>query len=251
MRNDAGATEVQVEGPAFTRFLFSNTQAGLFWLPIRLFVGFSWLEAGWGKLSGSGWLDGGTALQGFWTRGRRDPGEGSSADRVRVVPRLHQPPAPEQRLHLVRLARSSSASSLVGLGLLFGALTGFAAFFGALMNMSFLLAGSASSNPVLFTMAIGLILGWKVAGYFGLDRYLLPLVGVPWRARRCKPAAPVSTAADGLIGLELPPYRPPRREEREDGGADLVHRPPDRGDATPTGVSVGGSSKVVGSGAWP
>ena len=35
-RNDAGATEVQVEGPAFTRFLFSNTQAGWFWLPIRL-----------------------------------------------------------------------------------------------------------------------------------------------------------------------------------------------------------------------
>jgi len=81
---------------------------------------------------------------------------------------------------------------LVGLGLLFGALTGFAAFFGALMNMSFLLAGSASSNPVLFTMAIGLILGWKVAGYIGLDRYLLPLVGVPWRAP-VQAAAPVST----------------------------------------------------------
>ena len=47
----------------------------------------------------------------------------------------------------------------VGIGLLIGLLTGFAAFFGALMNMSFLLAGSASSNPVLFTLAIGLILG--------------------------------------------------------------------------------------------
>ncbi|HEY7131798.1 MAG TPA: DoxX family membrane protein, partial [Candidatus Limnocylindrales bacterium] len=70
----------------------------------------------------------------------------------------------------------------VALGLIFGILTGFAAFFGALMNMSFLLAGSASTNPVLFTMAIGLILGWKVAGWIGLDRYLLPFVGVPWRA---------------------------------------------------------------------
>jgi thiosulfate dehydrogenase [quinone] large subunit len=69
----------------------------------------------------------------------------------------------------------------VGIGLLIGLLTGFAAFFGALMNMSFLLAGSASSNPVLFTLAIGIILAWKVAGYYGVDRYLLPMLGTPWR----------------------------------------------------------------------
>ena len=72
----------------------------------------------------------------------------------------------------------------VGIGLLIGLLTGFAAFFGALMNMSFLLAGSASSNPVLFTLAIGLMLAWKVAGYYGLDRYLLPLLGTPWHPGR-------------------------------------------------------------------
>jgi thiosulfate dehydrogenase (quinone) large subunit len=68
----------------------------------------------------------------------------------------------------------------VGVGLLLGALTGLAAFGGALMNMSFLLAGSASTNPVLFTLAIGLILAWKVAGYYGLDRFLLPMLGTPW-----------------------------------------------------------------------
>ena len=67
----------------------------------------------------------------------------------------------------------------VGLGLILGVLTGFAAFFGALMNMSFLLAGSASTNPVLFTLAIGLMLAWKVAGYYGVDRWLLPLLGTP------------------------------------------------------------------------
>ena len=62
----------------------------------------------------------------------------------------------------------------VGIGLLLGALTGIAAFFGATMNMSFLLAGSASVNPIMFAFAIGLILAWKVAGYYGVDRYLLP-----------------------------------------------------------------------------
>jgi thiosulfate dehydrogenase [quinone] large subunit len=49
------------------------------------------------------------------------------------------------------------------------------------MNMSFLLAGSASTNPVLFTLAVGLMLAWRVAGYYGLDRYLLPMLGAPWR----------------------------------------------------------------------
>ena len=41
----------------------------------------------------------------------------------------------------------------VGLGLIVGVLTGFAAFFGSFMNMSFMLAGSASTNPVMFALA--------------------------------------------------------------------------------------------------
>jgi thiosulfate dehydrogenase (quinone) large subunit len=45
-----------------------------------------------------------------------------------------------------------------------------AAFFGALMNMNFMLAGSASTNPALFFLAVGLMLAWKVAGHYGLDR---------------------------------------------------------------------------------
>jgi thiosulfate dehydrogenase [quinone] large subunit len=61
------------------------------------------------------------------------------------------------------------------------ATVGVAAFFGAFMNMSFLLAGSASSNPIMFTLAVGLMLAWKVAGYYGVDRYLLPRLGTPWR----------------------------------------------------------------------
>jgi thiosulfate dehydrogenase [quinone] large subunit len=36
-------------------------------------------------------------------------------------------------------------------------------------------------NPVLFTLAIGLILAWRVAGYYGIDRFLLPALGAPWQ----------------------------------------------------------------------
>ena len=69
---------------------------------------------------------------------------------------------------------------LVGLGILLGGLVGIAAFFGALLNLSFLLAGTASTNPVLFTLAILLMLAWQVAGFWGLDRFILPLIGAPW-----------------------------------------------------------------------
>src|SRR3954453_17864499 len=79
MRKEPGGETIDIEGPAFTRFLFGNSRAGLFWLPVRLFVGFTWLEAGYHKLSGTGWLDGGTALQGYWTRAAAVPETGSPA----------------------------------------------------------------------------------------------------------------------------------------------------------------------------
>jgi thiosulfate dehydrogenase (quinone) large subunit len=195
-RKDPAASEVEIEGPRFVRFLFSNTRAGLFWLPIRLFLGFAWIEAGWHKLTGAGWIDGGTALAGYWTNAVNIPEQGRPPityewyrDFINFLLAGH---------HETWFAWLITFGELaVGLGLLLGALTGIAAFFGALMNMSFLLAGSASTNPVLFTMAIGLILAWRVAGYYGLDRYLLPALGAPWRPgavfRRQAASTPAAT----------------------------------------------------------
>jgi len=61
---------------------------------------------------------------------------------------------------------------------------GIAAFFGAFMNWNFMMAGTASTNPLLFTLAILLILSWKVAGHYGADRFLLPILGTPWKPGR-------------------------------------------------------------------
>ena len=200
-RNQPGGETIEIEGPAFTRFLFSNSRAGLFWLPIRLFVGFAWLEAGWHKLTGGGWIDGGSALAGYWTNAVKIPEEGAGRppityewyrDFINVLLTGH---------HETWFAWVITFGELaVGIGLLLGALTGLAAFGGALMNMSFLLAGSGSTNPVMFTMAIGLILAWKVAGYYGLDRYLLPMLGTPWR--------PGTAAQQGASSSGAPPPGP-------------------------------------------
>jgi thiosulfate dehydrogenase [quinone] large subunit len=68
----------------------------------------------------------------------------------------------------------------VGIALIVGAFVGVAAFFGALMNFNYLMAGSASINPVMFLVATLVIVGWKTAGWIGLDRWLLPALGTPW-----------------------------------------------------------------------
>ncbi len=179
-RNEPQADEIEMQGPRFVRFLFYNRRAGLFWLPIRLFVGFAWLEAGYHKLTDPGWTQGGTALQAYW-------------ERAVTIPETGRPPISfEWYASFIQTLLDNGAYTwmawvitigelAVGIGLLVGALTGIAAFFGAFMNMSFMLAGSASTNPVLFTLAIGLMLAWRVAGYYGLDRYLLPALGAPWR----------------------------------------------------------------------
>ncbi|MFA9404074.1 MAG: hypothetical protein ACERKY_13540, partial [Anaerolineales bacterium] len=60
-------------------------------------------------------------------------------------------------------------------------LLGMAAFFGGFMNMNYLLAGTVSTNPLLLAIAIFLILAWKTAGWWGIDRWLLPMLGTPWR----------------------------------------------------------------------
>ena len=181
-RTAPDATVVEVEGPAFTRYLFSNTRAGLFWLPIRIFLGFEWLVAGWDKLTGTGWTDGGSALLGYWQHAVAIPATGSA------------PITFDWYRSFLQVLINNGAQGwfgwliplgelLVGLALLAGALVGIAAFFGVVMNMSYLLAGSTSVNPIMFALAIGLILGWRVAGYYGLDRYLMPRLGVPWKAK--------------------------------------------------------------------
>jgi len=190
-RNSPEAQNVEVEGPAFTRYLFSNTRAGLFWLPVRIFLGFEWIEAGWHKLTGGGWIDGGTALLGYWQNAVKIPEAPGRPPITFEWYRTFLQFLIDNNAHTWFAWLITLGEIAVGVGLLLGALTGIAAFFGALMNMSFLLAGSASVNPIMFTFAVGLMLAWKVAGYYGLDRYLLPMLGVPWHARmETRPPAP-------------------------------------------------------------
>lgn len=72
----------------------------------------------------------------------------------------------------------------IAAGLIFGAFVGVPAFFGGFMNWSFIMAGSASTNGMLFALATWLVLAWRNAGWIGLDRWLLPMIGTPWKLGR-------------------------------------------------------------------
>ncbi len=139
-------------------------------------------------------MDGGTALQGYWTNAVAVPEEGHAAityDWYRTfLETLLNNDAYTWFAPLIVFGEMA-----VGLGLLVGALTGFAAFFGALLNMSFLLAGSSSTNPVMFTLAVGVMLAWRVAGYYGVDQWLLPLLGTPWRKKAAAEGSTTSPAS--------------------------------------------------------
>jgi thiosulfate dehydrogenase [quinone] large subunit len=87
---------------------------------------------------------------------------------------------------------------LIGIALIIGAFTGIAAFFGGFMNFNFMLAGSASTNPMLFAIAVALILAWKVAGYIGADYFLLRFIGTPWRGRRETAVTVAAASPEGV-----------------------------------------------------
>ena len=169
---------VTVEEPALARALFSEAGPwSVVWTVVRVYLGYEWISAGWHKVSGTGW--GPEALHGFWAKAVIVPETGKAAisyDWYRSFLQFLLDSKAENWMASV----IAWGEVLVGVALILGALVGIAAFFGAIMNMNFMLAGSASTNPVLFLLAVLLILAWKTAGWWGLDRWLLPRFGTPW-----------------------------------------------------------------------
>lgn len=173
-----GQDDIAVRNPTLTQFLFESPRSAPLWLGARVYLGYEWFDAGWHKITNPEWMNG-SSLRGYWERAASIPEQGRPAVTYDWYRDFLQ--GLLNGGHETWFAPFVAAGEvLVGVALVLGALVGVAAFFGALMNMSFMLAGSASTNPILFTLAIGLMLAWKVAGYIGVDRFLLPVLGAPW-----------------------------------------------------------------------
>jgi len=170
---------MQIPDPPIARFLFSDTRMAWFWLIVRVYAGWGWLGPGWGKLHDPVWTGSkaGVALSGFIAAAMKKTVGGLHPDVSGWYASFLQAfVAP----HVVAWSWAISlGETAVGIGLILGLLTGVAAFFGAFMNANYLFAGTVSVNPILFVLATWLVLAWRVAGYYGLDYWALPALGVP------------------------------------------------------------------------
>ncbi len=168
-----------VTDPPFAQTLFGDWRWAWLWLVIRLYVGYEWLLAGWDKIVNPSWVgpQAGTALRGFLNNAMSLTSGAHPAVQPWYAAFIKTVILPGVDFWSYVVAFSET---LVGLGLILGIFTGIAALFGFFMNMNYLLAGSVSTNPVLLFLSIFIILAWKTAGWWGLDRWVLVDLGTPW-----------------------------------------------------------------------
>ena len=188
----------KLQDPPFARFLFADPRAAWLWLLVRVWLGWEWIDASLNKLNNPAWVQTGEAVKGFWTNAVAIPETGRAPISFAWYRSFLQILL-DSEAYTWLAPLIAYGELLIGIGLILGAFTGIAAFFGAFLNWNFMMAGTASSNPVLFVLAIGLILGWKVAGYLGADYFLLRFLGTPWRGR--------GTEEPGVLPPESAPAR--------------------------------------------
>ena len=204
------ARPVYIEEPRFARWLFASSQAAWIWLIARLWLGWEWFQAGWTKVFGGNitwrfwnWGDEAYSLTGDgnigWVRSGTVEGQqvgvgDNVAGFANNAIESAQGPHPDvayswyvDYLEWIRDTAHPVLGSMVAIGevvigvlLIVGLFTGIAALLGSILNFSFVFAGSAGVNPAMLLVSGLLILAWRNAGWYGLDRWVLPALGTPW-----------------------------------------------------------------------
>ncbi|TCP65785.1 DoxX family protein [Baia soyae] len=148
-------------------FLRSNVYATFLLTVVRLSLGMIWIQAGWHKVTGSftaqkflaGALQKSTgdfpSVQAWWAWFLKNI----------AIPHIN-----------VFDFLVSWGELLVGIGLIAGLFTTFAALMAIMMNFAYLFSGTLSMNPpmILFTIFV-LVAGFN-AGRWGLDRWVIPVL---------------------------------------------------------------------------
>lgn len=165
----------QIEEPFITRLLVADTSLAPVWLAARLVVGLAWLRAGWIKL---------VDPTGAWVGARAGAGVIQQLNLAAHAPSDSGVDVSPWYLALLERAVVPNAATvsrvltvtelILGVAVTLGLLTGFGALAGTGLHASYLLRG----DPLVLLLATFLVLGWRVAGLMGLDRWALPLLGV-------------------------------------------------------------------------
>jgi thiosulfate dehydrogenase [quinone] large subunit len=172
---------IEIPEPKLSRLIFSDTRLAFIWLIFRLYVGSYWLMAGFDKLGDSVTFGGVSqeTIQNFTTGfSQKITGVHSGLDGwyLNFI----------QHIVLTHAALFAYfvtyGEILMGVVLIVGIFTGIAAFLSAFLTLNYLFAGTIIIvNPIILFFEIIIILSWRTAGWYGLDRYILPAIGVPWQ----------------------------------------------------------------------
>lgn len=146
---------------------WTNPKVAIIWTIARIWLGIQWIEGGWHKVvdgfDATGFIQGAIAK----AAGENPAVQGWYAAFLENIA------LPNGDIFSVLVAYGEV---LVGLGLIFGVATIPALIAGAFMNFNFLMAGTVSTNPILFTTAVILLFAGKGSYYWGVDRYAIPYV---------------------------------------------------------------------------
>lgn len=133
---------------------------------IRIYLGYSWFTSGWVKITGGG-FDARGFIQGAIAK---SSGENSTIQSWWAT-FLENAALPNTGIFSFLVMWGEL---LVGIGLILGIFTTFAALMGIVMNFSFLLSGTISTNPQMISLTIFVLVAGANAGKFGLNKYVKP-----------------------------------------------------------------------------
>jgi thiosulfate dehydrogenase (quinone) large subunit len=139
----------------------------IIWTVLRVWLGIQWVEAGYHKIVDG--FEAGGFLQGAIAKATGDhPAvQGWYANFLEGIA------LPNVELFNILIPWGEF---LVGIGLILGAATIPALLAAAFMNLNFLLAGTTSTNPVLYTAAVILLFAGTASYYYGIDRLAIPYI---------------------------------------------------------------------------
>lgn len=149
----------------FVNFIRNHKVAAGVLAFLRIYIGYEWFTSGIGKVTGgfdaSGFIEGAIAqaggdnpaVQGWWAAFLEHvalPGAGLFSFLVMW------------------------GEVLVGIALILGLFTNFAALMGITMNFAFLFSGTVSTNGIMILMTVFIVVAGMNAGRYGLDRWVIP-----------------------------------------------------------------------------